>query len=346
MNSVVFKAAENAFFSESRHHYPEADISEATIYHAIHQEIPVDYHCPDVRARINGSLSAMADRMTHSQDSVALTEKPNPNKLKALLRAGLFWICFFACLFLVRVMVGTLGLGSSTGDARGQWIGGVLLTIFVLIVTWIFVRTEKDPLIVPGTAIVVGSVPRTFAGMLCILPLAALSVISLHWLVPGVQFTMVTTSVPHVLSTLALYIVLAAYEEIAFRGYPMRRLLCAFSVWPTLLLIALIFAIYHVVLGWGLIQAIVGTGAGSILFGMAAIASKNGLAFPIGVHAGWNFVTWSLGTTGAGIWKMSFPEILSGRVQRVGMCAYLVCMLIGISLLWFWEERKKPSKSL
>jgi membrane protease YdiL (CAAX protease family) len=290
---------------------------------------------------LNGSLSAMADRMTHSQDSVALTEKPNPNKLKALLRAGLFWVCFFAWLFLVRVIVGMLGFGHSASDARGQWCGGILITVFMLIVTWIFVRTEKAPLIVPGTAVVAGSVPRTFAGMLCILPLAALSVISLHWLVPGVEFTLVTTSVPHVLSTLALYIVLAAYEEIAFRGYPMRRLLCAFSVWPTLLLIALIFVIYHVVLGWGLIQAIVGTGAGSMLFGTAAIASKHGLAFPIGVHAGWNFVTWSLGTGGMGIWKMSFPESLSGRVQLVGMCAYLACVLLGTLLFWFWGERDK-----
>jgi hypothetical protein len=296
----------------------------------------------------------MAQRTVHSQDSGAFLEESRPAERKAILRAGLFWVCFFACLFLVRMIVGMLGLGHSASDARGQWCGGVLITVLMLIVTWIFVRTEKDTFIVPGTAFVAGSVPRTFAGMLCILPLAALSVISLHWLVPGVRFTTVTTNIPHVLSTLALYIVLAAYEEIAFRGYPMRRLLCAFSVWPTLLLIALIFATYHIVLGWGLIQALIGTSAGSMLFGTAAIASKHGLAFPIGVHAGWNFVTWSLGTGGVGIWKMSFPEILTGRVQLVGMCTYLVCVLLGTLLFWLWDERnqarigphKRASRSL
>jgi membrane protease YdiL (CAAX protease family) len=137
--------------------------------------------------------------------------------------------------------------------------------------------------------------------------------------------------------------VLAAYEEIAFRGYPMRRLLYAFGIWPTLLLVALVFAMYHVVLGWGLVPALIGTSAGSMLFGMAAISTR-GLAFPIGVHAGWNFVTWCLGAGGVGIWKMSFPENLSGRVQLMGMCSYLACIFLGTLLLWLWGGRKEAHR--
>jgi hypothetical protein len=138
-------------------------------------------------------------------------------------------------------------------------------------------------------------------------------------------------------------VVLAAYEEISFRGYPMRRLLQSFGVWPTLLSVALVFAFYHIFLGWKPLPALIGTGTGSLLFGMAAVAARQGLAVPIGVHAGWNFATWSLGVGGTGIWKMTFPAALTERVQVVGMCVYVMCMLLGMMLLWFWSRRGEKS---
>jgi membrane protease YdiL (CAAX protease family) len=270
----------------------------------------------------------------------------NATKWRALLRAGLFGIFFFASLFLVKVTAGLLGLSHSSNDARGQWYGGVMMTALMLAITWIFGRTEKMPKVVPGTAFAGGSVMRAVAGVVCVIPLAALSIVSLKWLVPGLHFTRTAIPAPNIISTLALFIVLAAYEEIAFRGYPMRRLLCAFRLWPTLLLVALVFSSYHIVLGWDWSRALIGTSAGSMLFGMAAVASKKGLAFPIGVHAGWNFTTWCLGAGGAGIWKMNFQESLGGRVQLLGMCVYLACMLFGTLLLWFFKmkmEAPRPS---
>jgi hypothetical protein len=198
---------------------------------------------------------------------------------------------------------------------------------------------EKGRVVETGTRFVKGSIPRTFAGLLCVLPLSAFSLVSLQWLVPGVHFVRDDSSIPRVLSAAGLFLVLAAYEEIGFRGYPMRRLLRSFGVWPTLLLVAAVFGLYHISLGWGLFAALIGTGAGSLLFGMAAVAARRGLAFPIGVHAGWNFATWSLGNGGAGIWEMTFPAGLTERVQVIGMCVYLTCILSGTMLLWFWSKR-------
>jgi membrane protease YdiL (CAAX protease family) len=135
-----------------------------------------------------------------------------------------------------------------------------------------------------------------------------------------------------------LFLALAAYEEIGFRGYPLARLLPSFGIWPTLLLIAPMFALYHLAMGWPLVQAAAGTGVGSLLFGMAAVAAKRGLAFPVGVHAGWNFTTWCL-SSGSGPWKMTFPSYLSHRVQTVGMIVYVTCMLAGTVILWLWTRR-------
>ena len=288
---------------------------------------------------VNASLFRMAQHdLPDVSESVDFRSRAA--KWNALLQAGLFWVGFFVCLSLMRVLVGFLGLSqAAANDTRGQWCGGILMTLLTLMLTRICLRMERRPVIDPGTRFVGGSIPRAFAGILCVLPLSALSVVSLHWLVPGVRFLPVESSIPRVLSAMALYLVLAAYEEIGFRGYPMRRLLCSFGVWPTLLLIAPVFALYHIALGWSLFPALIGTGAGSLLFGMAAVASRHGLAFPIGVHAGWNFTTWSLGIGGAGIWKMTFPEELTARVQVIGMCAYLTCMLLGTMLLWLWTMR-------
>jgi uncharacterized protein len=258
----------------------------------------------------------------------------------AFLRSAAFWLGFFVCLLLMRILIGFLGLGQpKAGDTRSQWYGGILMTFLTLALTQICGRMDRGPVVEPGTRIVRGSIPRAFFGLLCAIPLCALSIVSLQWLVPGVRFERAEISILHIVSAIGLYLVLAAYEEIGFRGYPMRRLLSSFGVLPTLLLVALVFALYHIFLGWGLFPALIGTGAGSLLFGMAAVAARRGLAFPIGVHAGWNFTTWSLGVGNAGIFKMTFPAVLTQRVQTIGMCAYLTCMLFGTTLLWFWSKR-------
>ena len=299
---------------------------------------------PVVQMR-NGSLLGMDNRENHFPD----TNRPvdwhsRAARWNAVLRSAAFWVGFFVCLFLMRILVGFLGLGQSAADdTRGQWCGGILMTVLTLALTWICVRMDTRPVVEPGTRLVRGSIPRAILGLLCVMPLCALSIVCLRWLIPGVRFVRAEISILHVVSAMGLYVVLAAYEEIGFRGYPMRRLMRSFGVWPTLLLIAPVFALYHIALGWSLFPALIGTGAGSLLFGMAAVAARRGLAFPIGVHAGWNFTTWSLGVGSAGIFKMTFPADLTQRVQTIGMCAYLACMLFGTMLFWFWSKRGDSS---
>ncbi len=163
------------------------------------------------------------------------------------------------------------------------------------------------------------------------------------WLVPGVRFTFQGSDLRTVLTALGVYLFLSAFEEVGFRGYPMRRLLHVFDTWPALLIVAPVFVLYHISLGWGLLPALLGTGVGSLLFGMASIAARKGLAFPIGVHAGWNLATWSLNSQGGpGLWRMTFPANLAQRVQTVGFVAYVVFMAMGIALLSYWNRRPLP----
>jgi membrane protease YdiL (CAAX protease family) len=261
------------------------------------------------------------------------TNSPNDRR-PAIARSVVFWVGFFAFFFLTRVVVGRIGKSGTSG----QWYGAAMMIVLLLIWTRVCVRMENR-LVNPGTSLTPGSIPRTLLGLTFAAPLCGISLISLKWLVPGVEFGFKRTDVGPVFTSALLFLALSAYEEIGFRGYPLVRLLPSFGIWPTLLLIAPVFAFYHAAMGWDPVPAAVGTGVGSLLFGMAAIAARRGLAFPIGVHAGWNFTTWCL-TGGTGPWKMTIPSNLSHRVQTVGMIMYVVCMLFGTILLWLWTKRR------
>lgn len=255
-------------------------------------------------------------------------------KREAIGRSAFFWAGFFACFFLTRIVLGMIG-GSG---GLGQWSGAAVM--IVLMAGWTRICLRMDGQFeYPGMRFSRSSIPRTILGLVFAALLCSMSLVSLVWFAPGVGFGFKGTDIGQVLASAVLFLLLASYEEIGFRGYAFSRLLPAFGIWRTLLVIAPVFALYHVGMGWALVQALVGTGIGSLLFGMAAIAGKRGLALPIGVHAGWNFTTWCL-TSGNGPWRMTFPSYLSHRVQTAGMIMYVIFMLFGSALLWLWTKRR------
>jgi membrane protease YdiL (CAAX protease family) len=108
-------------------------------------------------------------------------------------------------------------------------------------------------------------------------------------------------------------------------------------LWMAQMIVAMAFIFYHVALGWPWANAILGTGAGSLLFGMAAIASR-GLAVPIGLHAAWNFVDWAMGGKGSdGLWK---PVAKHGSFSFVlGEISLLAVTGLGMLLFSLWHQR-------
>lgn len=80
-----------------------------------------------------------------------------------------------------------------------------------------------------------------------------------------------------------------ASEEIIFRGYAFERLIAAIGHWKAQIVIALTFALFHLLQGWPWHVALMGTMAGSLLFAMVLIRWQS-LPAAIGVHAGANWV--------------------------------------------------------
>jgi membrane protease YdiL (CAAX protease family) len=138
---------------------------------------------------------------------------------------------------------------------------------------------------------------------------------------------------------LLAYLALACREELAFHGYPLRRLQHPLGVWRAQLLVAVIFALEHRLGGYDWPHAIFGPGVGSLLFGMAAIAT-HGLAVPIGIHAAWNFGQWLLGfRRHAAVWEVVIEENRSAQAEFVMMAIYVV-LLAGATLgFWMWYRR-------
>jgi CAAX protease family protein len=82
-------------------------------------------------------------------------------------------------------------------------------------------------------------------------------------------------------------------EELVFRGLGLRYLRAICGDWPAIVLSALLFGAYHLVgsgnWGMGAVLTFAAPVLGALLFGWAAVRS-NGLALPLGLHLGGNWV--------------------------------------------------------
>jgi membrane protease YdiL (CAAX protease family) len=142
------------------------------------------------------------------------------------------------------------------------------------------------------------------------------------------------------------YVALSTREELAFHGYPLRRLKSFFGLWGAQFIVAFIFALEHVAGGSTLWLALLGAGVGSLLFGMAAIATR-GIALPIGLHAAWNIGDWMRGGKDwAGIWKPVLEEGFKDRAAFVGITSYVLVTCLATLTFWWWYLLHRKAQSM
>jgi membrane protease YdiL (CAAX protease family) len=255
-----------------------------------------------------------------------------PRRWRVLCRVALFLI---GCAVILAVA------SPLTQKLPGRWplvFLGTLTSLGTFALTVFFVRWEGISLKDVGAALGRRSLPLFAFGLLIGLFLVALSVSiqtvagHLHWVrTPGLGFSSVTL-------TLAGFIALACREELGFRGYPLRRLECSFGLWGAQIFVALAFSLEHWLGGWPLSRAVLGAGVGSIVFGMAAIATR-GLALPIGMHAAFNLANSMIGQGyPTGLWKVAVGQGQEGRMQNLINFSYLVSMGLALLAFWLWHR--------
>jgi CAAX protease family protein len=219
---------------------------------------------------------------------------------------------------------------------------GVLATAGALVITHLFIKSDGLDAKAIGVAIVSGSLGRLLIGVGIGLAMFGLHLTIITFIGGGIEFERDPDVGFKLLGLAALtYLLLSAMEEVAFRGYAMRVLDARYGLWVAQLVIAALFVFYHVAGGQDPMSALLGTGLGSLCFGMAAMASR-GLALPMGLHAAWNFVDWMIGgkSEASGAWGLAIDEAALPRVQLVATTSYFV-VLGGATLVFWWWYRKR-----
>lgn len=225
-----------------------------------------------------------------------------------------------------------------TGVPPGLFIGAVT-SLATLALTAMFARWEGLRLRDVGAAIGKKSPLRFAIGFAVGLLLVTLHMSieglagNVRWVrSEGVGFLDIATS-------LITYLLLSCREELAFHGYPLRRLTPLFGLWISQFIVALVFGLEHVAGGSTWVQALLGASVGSLLFGMASIATR-GLAVPIGLHAAWNFGDWMHGgKDSSGLWRPVGVEGLRERADLAAMIGYVVVIVSATLALWWLNRR-------
>lgn len=256
------------------------------------------------------------------------------NRKMTLIRAIIF--CLLCAIILATFSGLTKGLPT-------EWNQHLLLLISIVItygLTITFTKWEKLQLKEVGIV----SHKMTFKkicigfgiGLLMTLLQLAFVLLFGHYtisLIPSISFYTI-------IFYLALYVLVAIREELAFRSYPLFSLNYRFGLWPSQLIIFVIFSLEHVAGGMTWVQAFLGSGTGALLFGLAALKT-NGIALPVGLHTAWNFGQWCLGfkkESGLlhGIVNKGFENV----VERNGWIGYLIIMTIAIAAFYFYNPKK------
>jgi len=255
-------------------------------------------------------------------------------KLAITLRVILFSII---CP-LILIVAGPLGrLVPSSG---GPLLIGIVASLFTFALTLLFVRWEKIGLGDIGAGFSRQTAPRLLFGFAIGAAIVALQDIVIyscghvHWVI-----AVSPPSFRLLLLALAGYFALALREEFAFRGYSLRRMETAWGMWPALVVIGIFFTLEHAAGGWNWSRVLLGPPAGALLFGMAALATR-GLAVPVGIHTGFNFLQWVMGQKEvSGPFRLVVESGFAGQADAIGYAAYLVGMILAASGFWFWFRR-------
>lgn len=258
---------------------------------------------------------------------------------KPLVRVFGFWITFIILLF---VSGSVLNFGLS-----GLWhraVYGVVGTLIAFVLTWLWSHRQWERLKEYGLLWRKGSGKQLLLGLLIGTMLIVLMLFFL------LVFTPLQISPKKVQLTSEIFfwlfslVVFAYLEELAFRGMPFVELTRKYGFLWSQLLVAFVFAVYHVNYGWSLLVAFMGPFVWSFIFGLAR-QYTNGIAMPTGIHIALNAgqVILGLQPGSASMYTLEVPVQLTPAVQSgidiAGMALQVVIAIAGIALTYRYHKR-------
>ena len=146
------------------------------------------------------------------------------------------------------------------------------------------------------------------------------------------------------------FIPLAYMEEIAFRSYPLILLNKTFGLRTTQFILAILFALYHILMNWSVQSAFLGPGIWAFVYVLAAIWS-NGIALPTGLHFGLNFVQSVLGGQKGieALWHINYPSNVSDSAieanENFGFALQILVLVLGIVATEYYIRKKRNKRN-
>lgn len=146
------------------------------------------------------------------------------------------------------------------------------------------------------------------------------------------------------------FIPLALMEEIAFRTYPFLRLKSKLGVWYAQFSMAMLFALYHILMGWPVHIAFLGPFIWSFVFGLSALWSK-GIAMPFGLHLALNLMQNLAGMKNetSAIFKLTYrnnpSKELEATNEYLGISMHIVILAIACFLTYEYIRKNRSSAS-
>ena len=250
---------------------------------------------------------------------------------------------FLFLLLCPLILIFAGPLTKTVSAQTGPLLVGAITSALTLSLTLLFVRWDHLRLRDVGAALSNRTAPHLLLGLAIGATLVAVQNLAIcagghaHW---GIDSS--HSSLPGILLAFAGYGALALREELAFRGYPLRRLNQAWGMWPSLIVVTIVFTLEHAAGSWTWSRTLLGPPAGALLFGMAALATR-GLAMPLGIHAAFNFAQWIMGQKETpGPFRLTVDPGFTGHAETIGYAAYLTGTLIAASAFWWWHTRRAP----
>lgn len=196
----------------------------------------------------------------------------------------------FASIFAVSAVFGALG---GVSPRLGQFVTALVLCVALLLLTHVLQRRVNASLDDLGLTFNRSRI-RTFALGFVISTALYLGVagaqsaaVGARWMFAGLP------GLNSALLGLIVTFVLVLAEELVFRGVALRHLQTLFGDRAAIVISAVLFGVYHVAQSdhWamGAVFAFAMPALGGVLFAFAAIRSR-GLALPLGLHMGGNWV--------------------------------------------------------
>ena len=228
---------------------------------------------------------------------------------------------------------------------------GIIGTAVALLTSFIFLRFEKKSFADIGLKWEKNTLKRFLLGLLIGLLLCSLIMASLFFFTSlKIGYAGNYSITGFLIWSLAL-VPLAFMEELAFRAYPFFNLQKAAGIRVTQVVIAVLFALYHVAGGQSFFSSFMGAGIWAFVFGMGMILS-GGISLPTGIHVGVNFILAALGQ------HRGFPVLLEiqppaemtpaiqNNIDNTGNTMQVILLVLTLLLMeWYIRRNKNPGNT-